>query len=233
MKKISLLIVTLCICVLTFAQAPQQFNYQAIARNSVGQGIANANIKAKISILDGSATAASVYSETRTVTTNQLGLFTIAIGSAGAASTTGVFATIDWSTGKKFIKVEVDPLGGNNLVALGSTELLSVPFALYAVNGKVGPAGPQGLQGNTGATGATGAQGIQGLVGATGPQGLTGLTGATGATGAQGIQGLVGATGAQGLIGLTGATGATGLAGTNGTNLLPPKPQELTVQQVV
>jgi trimeric autotransporter adhesin len=195
MKKITIIIYVLCAFVSVllspaevFAQAPQQFNYQAIARNSVGQGIANATIKAKISILDGSATAASVYSETRTVTTNQLGLFTIAIGSAGAASTTGVFATIDWSTGKKFIKVEVDPLGGNNLVALGSTELLSVPFALYAVNGKVGPAGPQGLQGNTGATGA------------------------------QGIQGLAGATGAQGPIGLTGAIGATGLAGTNGTN---------------
>jgi trimeric autotransporter adhesin len=245
MKKISQLLVTLCICALAFGQAPQQFNYQAIARNTAGQGIANANIKARISILDGSATAASVYSETRNVITNQLGLFTIAIGSAGAASTTGVFANIDWSTGKKFIKVEVDPLGGNNLVALGSTELLSVPFALYAVNGRAGVAGPQGLQGNTGATGATGAQGPQGLVGATGAQGLQGntgatgatgvqgpqglvgatgaqgsigLTGATGATGAQGIQGLVGATGAQGLIGLTGATGATGLAGTNGAN---------------
>ncbi len=214
----------------TFAQVPQQFNYQAIARNSIGQGIANATIKARISILDGSATAASVYSETRTVTTNQLGLFTIAIGSAGAASTTGNFTTIDWSTGKKFIKVEVDPLGGNNLAVLGNTELLNVPYALYAVNGRVGPTGPQGVQGNTGATGATGAQGPQGLTGATGaqgPQGLTGatgtqgpigLTGATGAAGAQGPQGLVGATGAQGPIGLTGATGATGAAGTNGTN---------------
>jgi trimeric autotransporter adhesin len=199
-----------------FAQAPQQFNYQAIARNSVGQAIANANIKARISILDGSATAAAVYSETRNVTTNQLGLFTIAIGSSGAASTTGVFTSIDWSTGKKFIKVEVDPLGGNNLVALGSTELLSVPYALYAVNGKIGPAGAQGLQGNTGAMGATGAQGIQGLTGATGAQGSIGLTGATGATGVQGIQGLTGATGAQGPIGLTGATGAIGAQGIQG-----------------
>jgi trimeric autotransporter adhesin len=196
-----------------FAQAPQQFNYQAIARNSVGQAIANASIKARISILDGSGTAASVYSETRNVTTNQLGLFTIAIGSTGAASTTGVFTNIDWSTGKKFIKVEVDPLGGNNLVVLGSTELLSVPYALYAVNGKIGPAGPQGQQGNTGATGATGAQGTQGLVGATGAQGQIGLTGATGV---QGTQGLVGATGAQGLQGNTGATGATGAQGPQG-----------------
>jgi hypothetical protein len=134
------------------AQVPNKFNYQAIARNSLGQGIPNANINVRITILDGGASGTNVYSETRQVTTNQLGLFTIAIGSAGAA-TTGNFATINWSTGDKYIKVEADPLGGTSFVQLGNTELLSVPYALYAVNGKIGPQGP---------TGATGPQGIPG-----------------------------------------------------------------------
>ncbi len=124
------------------AQVPNQFNYQAVARNNFGQAIANANIKTKFTILDGSTTGTNVYSEVRSLTTNQLGLFTAAIGGSGATNVTGNFATIDWSTGKKFIKVELDPLGGNNFIALGNTEMLSVPYALYAVNGKVGPVGP-------------------------------------------------------------------------------------------
>jgi hypothetical protein len=93
----------------------------------------------------------------RQLTTNQLGLFTAAIGGSGAINVTGNFATIDWSTGKKFIKVEVDPLGGTSFLALGSTEMLSVPYALFAVNGKIGPVGPPNvLNVGTVVTGATG-----------------------------------------------------------------------------
>jgi hypothetical protein len=124
------------------AQVPNQFNYQAVARNTLGQAIPNANIKIKFTILDGGATGVNVYSEIRSLTTNQLGLFTAAIGGPGAATVTGNFTTIDWSTGKKFIKIEADPLGGNNFIALGNTEMLSVPYALYAVNGKAGTPGP-------------------------------------------------------------------------------------------
>jgi hypothetical protein len=161
MKKIILLLCVLCAVILNpvevQAQVPNQFNYQAVARNSVGQSIPNANIRTKFTILDGSATGTNVYSEIRVLTTNQLGLFTAAIGGSGAINVTGNFATIDWSTGKKFIKVEVDPLGGTNFIALGNTEMLSVPYALYAVNGKVGPQGPPNvLNVGTVTTGATG-----------------------------------------------------------------------------
>jgi hypothetical protein len=145
------------LCSIVQAQVPNQFNYQAVARNSIGQGIPNANIRTRFTILDGSASGTNVYSEVRQLTTNQLGLFTAAIGSAGANNVTGNFATIDWSTGKKFIKVEVDPLGGTNFLALGNTEMLSVPYALYAVNGRVGPQGPPNvLNVGTVVTGATG-----------------------------------------------------------------------------
>jgi hypothetical protein len=158
MKKMSACLLILCVfTVNSEAQVPNQFNYQAVARNSQGQSIPNATIRTRFTILDGSATGANVYSEVRLLTTNQLGLFTAAIGGTGAASVTGNFATIDWSTGKKFIKVEVDPLGGTNFLAIGNTEMLSVPYALYAVNGRVGPAGPPNvLNIGTVTTGATG-----------------------------------------------------------------------------
>lgn len=157
MKKLFFAIAIICILQDAFAQVPNQFNYQAVARNSQGQSIPNANIRTRFTILDGSATGTNVYSEVRLLTTNQLGLFTAAIGGIGATNVTGNFATIDWSTGKKFIKVEVDPLGGTSFLALGSTEMLSVPYALYAVNGKIGPAGPPNvLNVGTVVTGATG-----------------------------------------------------------------------------
>lgn len=121
MKNILLLLVVLLTIKVTKAQVPNQFNYQAVARNSQGQGIPNASIRTRFTILDGSASGTNVYSEVRLLITNQLGLFTAAIGGSGATNVTGNFATIDWSTGKKFIKVEVDPLGGTSFLALGNT----------------------------------------------------------------------------------------------------------------
>ncbi len=214
MKKIFYLLMLITIVSIKMqAQVPNKFNYQAVARNSQGQSLANANINLRLTILDGSANGTNVYSETRQATTNQLGLFTVAIGGPGATATTGNFATINWATGNKFIKVEADPLGGNNFSVLGNTEMLSVPYALYAVNGTpgaTGPLGPIGLTGATGPVGPTGAQGVPGPVGVTGPQGPIGLTGATGPAGP------VGATGPQGPIGLTGATGPQGPQGIPG-----------------
>jgi hypothetical protein len=108
----------------------------------------------------------------------------------------------------------MDPAGGSSYTDLGSTQFLSVPYALYAETSNT--PGPQGPQGPAGANGQDGAQGPQGIPGETGPQGPIGLTGAAGATGATGPIGLTGATGPQGPIGLTGATGATGAAGPQG-----------------
>ncbi len=165
------------------AQVPNQFNYQAVARNSLGQSIANANISVRFTILDGSATGTPVYSETRQSTTNQLGLFTAAIGGPGAVSTTGNFAIIDWSTGKKFIKVEADPLGGNNFSVLGNTEMLSVPYALYAVNGKIGPVGPSNILNiGTVTTGIPGSPASASITG-TSPAQILNLSLPTGASG--------------------------------------------------
>ncbi|RYG47649.1 MAG: collagen-like protein, partial [Chitinophagaceae bacterium] len=191
MKIISTLLLLLLICLAGFGQVPNKFNYQAVARNSLGQFIPNANINLRLTLLSGSANGTSVYSETRKVLTNNSGLFSVVIGSPGAAATTGNIATINWSAGSIYLKVEADPLGGTNFVAMGTTELVSVPYALYAVNGKKGdkgdkgdagaqgPAGPQGTsgaQGPIGPQGATGAQGPAGPQGAVGPSGATTLT---------------------------------------------------------
>lgn len=111
---------------------------------------------------------------------------------------------------------------------MGASQLISVPYALYAANSAAGPQGPagvtgaNGIAGPTGPAGPAGIDGIPGPTGATGSAGATGATGAgggaTGPTGAQGPQGVTGDTGAQGATGITGSTGVTGPAGGAGAN---------------
>ena len=114
------------------AQAPSILNYQAVARNSVGTPLPNQTMQVRLSILNGSSTGSVVYSETRSVVTNAVGLFVIQIGSSGAASTSGNMSTLNWSNGSKFLKVEIDPLGGSSFIELGTNQLVSVPYALSA-----------------------------------------------------------------------------------------------------
>jgi len=195
------------------AQAPQKMSYQAVIRNASNALVSNTNVGIRISILQTSATGTTVYSETHQPTTNTNGLATFEIG--GGTVVSGNFTTINWANGPFFIKTETDPTGGTNYTISGTSQLLSVPFALYAASGNPGPQGIQGIPG------ATGPQGPTGLTGATGPQGIQGLTGATGPQGPQGPQGLPGATGAVGPQGIQGVTGATGPQGSfpSGTNI--------------
>ena len=219
MKKIMLTCIMAATFIVAHAQVPNKFNYQAYARNSLGQAIPNANIKLRFSVADGSSGGTIVYSETRSVTTSSIGMFSVVIGSAGAISTTGNLANVNWGNASKYLKVEIDPAGGNNFSVLANSELVSVPYALYAVNGTPGPTGAQGPIGQTGATGAIGATGPvgpQGPIGATGPQGPIGLTGPAGPIGPQGPIGQTGATGAIGATGPAGPQGPIGLTGPAG-----------------
>ena len=126
-------------------QVPNEVNYQGVARNAVGNVLPNKNISVRLSVRDGNATGTIVYTETRSITTNSFGLFTLAIGSAGASNVTGSMAAINWNTGAKFLQVEIDPNGGSNFLNLGSAQLLSVPYALYAGNSANStPTGPAG-----------------------------------------------------------------------------------------
>ena len=120
------------------AQIPQQLNYQGIARNASGEPISAHVITVRLSIIDSAANGIITYQETKTVSTNYVGLFTIVIGAPGGTSVIGTIASINWSTGKKYIKLEIDPNGATNFSLVGMNQLQSVPFALASY--PVGPA---------------------------------------------------------------------------------------------
>ena len=207
MKKFINVFAAILFTASVFAQSPQKMSYQAVIRDGSGVLVSNHLVGMQISILQGSPTGTVVYVETQTLTTNANGLATLEIG--GGAG----FSTIDWATGPYYIKTETDPTGGTTYTITGTSQLLSVPYALYSANGTPGPTGPTGPAGPAGATGATGPAGADGAIGATGPAGADGAIGATGATGATGADGAVGATGATGATGADGAVGATGATG--------------------
>jgi len=175
MKKYILILFVFATAV-AFAQTPQLLNYQGIARN--GNGIlANSFVKLRFTIHDVTASGTPVYQETvSAVPTNAYGLFTTQIGSG--TPNIGTFGALNWGSGAKYLQVEIDPSNGSSFTDLGTTQLVSVPYALYAEKANVpGVAGPAGATGPTGPTGANGNNG------ATGVQGVTGATGNTGATG--------------------------------------------------
>ncbi len=218
--QIHFLIAVICIVFFSHtlrAQAPLKFNYQGIARNASGQPLAAQTLGLRVSILDGSATGPIVYQETQTTTTNVYGLYNTAIG-AGTIIT-GTMAGVNWGSGDKYLKVEIDPTGGTSYNSLGASQLLSVPYAMFATSGTPGPVGPAGATGltgpagPTGPTGPAGANGLTGPAGPAGPTGPTGLTGPAGATGPAGPSGPAGPTGATGSTGPAGATGPIGLTG--------------------
>ncbi len=191
-------------------------NYQAIVRDAAGTAAANQNISLRFSIRDGSATGTIMYRETDTVPANQFGLITVVVGGGNAIQ--GNFSGISWATGPKFMQVEVDITGGNNYTDMGTTQLMSVPFAMYAETSGSSLPGPAGPAGATGAAGTQGVAGVDGNDGATGPQGPQGTQGVDGAAGATGPQGLQGIQGIPGIDGLIGATGPQGLQGVNGVD---------------
>jgi hypothetical protein len=133
MKNIALLS-TFCFLLLSLvvkAQTPPNaFNYSAVARNAAGQPIATSTIGIQISILKTSPTGASQYSENHFVNTDAYGLFNLVIGTGAVQS--GAMATIDWSNDNYYLKVGMDANGGTNFLTMGTTQLLSVPYALYA-----------------------------------------------------------------------------------------------------
>jgi hypothetical protein len=113
-----------------YAQVPQLFNYQGIARDAKGNPLSNQTMTLKLSVLPTSDASVAEYEETQTVKTNEFGLYTLQIGNGTAV--TGAMKTVKWETGNKYIKVGIDPNGGNNFVDAGTNQLLSVPYAIYA-----------------------------------------------------------------------------------------------------
>jgi uncharacterized protein (TIGR02145 family) len=114
-------------------QAPQSFMYQAVVRNSTGEIIANQPVSIRVSILEGFPPGISVYTERHFLSTNDFGLATLEIGNGQVES--GSFDEIHWGGGDFFLSIYIDPTGGTNFILMGTSQLLSVPFALFANNG--------------------------------------------------------------------------------------------------
>lgn len=236
-KKILLLTIGLLSGLSAFAQIPQQLNYQGALRDSKGFPQSNKTINLRLSIQEAGANGLVHYSEVRQVTTNAVGLYSLAIGSPGAAQTSGNFAQIQWGVGSKSLKVEIDVDGGNNFALAGVSPLLSVPYALYSKYAENGPAGAQGVPGKDGSTilsGTTDPLPGQGNPGdyyfntttnvLYGPQNadgtwpvgtvlLQGPVGPQGNTGQTGAQGLAGTPGSKIYSGSANPLAATGIAG--------------------
>jgi uncharacterized protein (TIGR02145 family) len=130
MKKIYSVIAGLLLTVSIWSQAPKKMSYQAVVRNGSNALVSSTVVGMQISILQGSVSGTAVYVETQTPTTNANGLASLEIG-AGVA-VTGTMAGIDWANGPYFIKTETDPAGGTAYSISGTTELVSVPYALHS-----------------------------------------------------------------------------------------------------
>lgn len=122
--------VILCLAIASLtqlhAQAPQGFNYQATVRDGSGELIVNANVYFKFNIMQGSQTSLPEFIEIHYVPTDDLGQVNLVIGEGTA--TTGIFSELNWSLGSYYLGIELDT--GDGYVAMGTTQLLSVPYAL-------------------------------------------------------------------------------------------------------
>jgi hypothetical protein len=130
MKKIYTILALVILSLGAFAQVPQKMSYQAVVRNASDALVVSTTVGMQISILQGSSTGMAVYVETQTPTTNANGLVSIEIGNGSVVS--GTFSAIDWSTGNYYIKSETDLGGGATYTISGTSQLLSVPYAMYA-----------------------------------------------------------------------------------------------------
>lgn len=131
LKIILMALLMLSSVMIAFSQSPQSFNYQAAVRDNTGTPIANQLVSLRISVLQGSATGSGVYSETHSAITNSFGIVNIQIGTGTILF--GSFATISWGTAEFFIKIEIDATGGTSFQYMGTSQLVSVPYALYAL----------------------------------------------------------------------------------------------------
>jgi hypothetical protein len=126
MKRLLTIIVAVLLTATLWAQSPLKMSYQAVIRNSSDQLVINHAVGMRITILQGSASGAIVYTETQTPVTNANGLVSIEIG--GLAG----FDAVNWANYTYFIKTETDPTGGTGYTITGTSQLLSVPYALHA-----------------------------------------------------------------------------------------------------
>ena len=186
MKRIYLLLLVLFFSSSSFSQAPHTFSYQTVIRDVNWNIMPDQDVSILIRILEDGQLGDVRYSEQHFVTTSKIGLVNLAIGGGNVYS--GSFNDIDWGNHIYFVEVSVDINSGDNYLLMGSTQLRSVPYALFAeTSANPGNPGPQGEQGEQGPVGS---QGLQGPSGPPGEQGAQGDMGPSGSAGEQGPAGV-------------------------------------------
>ncbi|MCB2219860.1 MAG: hypothetical protein KQI35_05635 [Bacteroidetes bacterium] len=133
MKRLNIILLLVVMIIIASAQPPQAFKYQAVVRDATGEILSNETIDIQISILDGWAAGPVIYQETHSVTSNQFGLINLFIG-WGTPGNGYDFQNIEWNLNEKFIEIEIWDNGLSTYVSLGTSMLLSVPYALYSDN---------------------------------------------------------------------------------------------------
>ncbi|MFT6065631.1 MAG: hypothetical protein ACJAQX_001505 [Polaribacter sp.] len=158
MKNFYTLLFFLWASVSLLAQTPEKMSYQLVSRDASNTLLTNQQGEVQVSILQATITGSALYTETQTATTNINGLVSLEIGSGNSSDD---FSIIDRSAGPFFIKTATDPSGGGSYAIKGTSQLMSVPYALYtktAGNSTPGPQGEPGIKGDTGAAGTNGTQ---------------------------------------------------------------------------
>jgi hypothetical protein len=199
MKRLLLTFIGSILAMIALAQVPQGFTYQAVARNVEGEVLSEQNINAQISLQNEDGTV-SYYVETHSITTSPHGVLKLVVGNGEPIE--GVFNDIPWGTATIFLKVEIDPAGGNSFTHIGTSPLYAVPYSLYSLNGSPGAdgVGISDVIDNGDGTitfyltdettfttpNLIGPQGIQGSEGPQGPQGEVGPVGPIGPEGPEG-----------------------------------------------
>ena len=137
MKKIITLLLLLPF--LIFSQVPQGVGYQGVATDAAGFELINQSISIRASVISGSATGTIEWQEIHNTFTDTFGLFNLTIGqgtSTGNGAQTS-FADITWGANTHFLKIEMDVNGGTNYSHMGTNQMMSVPYALYAENANI------------------------------------------------------------------------------------------------
>lgn len=130
MNKLLLWVVMLLCGVLSYAQAPQGMSFQAVARDANGNALSEKTVAIKVEVLQGSTSGTVVYGETHRSATAKNGVVNLQIGQGTA--TDGTFAGIDWSRSPYFLRISMDTNGGTSYKEVATSQMLSVPYALYA-----------------------------------------------------------------------------------------------------
>lgn len=130
MKRILISLLFLFGVLSLYSQAPEGFSFQAVVRDAVGNPLVTQAVSFRFTIIQGTPTGVNVFQETHNVTTDDFGAVSLIINNG--TGKVGVFENIDWGADTYFLKVEIDKTGGTTYIDMGTSQLLSVPYALHA-----------------------------------------------------------------------------------------------------